>query len=115
MNKFVLFAILYIFSVFVSSVSQILLKKSANKQYKNWIEEYTNPKVIIAYTMFFGATLITVCALKYIPVSMGAVFESTGYVFVAILGRLFLNEHIVKRKILGLFIIMCGVIIFSTM
>ena len=43
---------IYIFSVFISSVSQILLKTSANKKYESRIREYLNPRVIIAYGIF---------------------------------------------------------------
>ena len=39
---------LLLFSVFISSVSQILLKKAANKTYKDHIREYINTLVIFA-------------------------------------------------------------------
>ena len=112
-NPLLVFSGIYLFSVFISSVSQILLKKSANDAHKNPIAEYLNPRVIIAYIFFFGATLVSVIAYKHVPVSLGTVFESTGYIFVTILGVVFLKERVSKRKLIGLTIILIGVVLYS--
>ncbi len=107
------YIILFICSVFISSVSQTMLKISANRQYANVVNEYMNPLVIIAYIMFFGSTIMTTFAYKYVPLSMGPVIEASGYFFVAILGYIFLKERFSKRKIIGLFVILVGIIIFN--
>ena len=52
MNEKILFCIIFIFGVFISSISQIILKKSAQKKYENKIKEYLNPRVIFAYMIF---------------------------------------------------------------
>jgi drug/metabolite transporter (DMT)-like permease len=113
MSKELIFSGIYLLSVFVSSVSQILLKKSAQENHKNKLAEYLDIRVIVAYGMFFGATLITVTALKVIPVSMGTVLESAGYIFVTILGMIFLKEKVSKRKWRGLLIIVAGILIYA--
>lgn len=113
MNKVFLFSCFYLVSVFVSSVSQILLKKSAREPHKNRIAEYLDMRVIVAYVLFFGATLITVFALKYVPVSLGTVLESAGYLFVTALGVIFLKEKLSRRKLLGLTIIIAGIAIYA--
>lgn len=107
------YIILFLSAVFISSVSQIMLKKSANKTYESKIKEYMNPWVIIAYGLFFGATLVTVLAYKYIPLSLGPILESSGYFFVTILGMFFLKEKVGKKKAMGLLIILAGIIIFN--
>ena len=107
------YIILFLTAVFISSVSQIMLKKSANKSYENAIKEYMNPWVIIAYGLFFGATLVTVIAYKFIPLSLGPILESSGYFFVTILGMIFLKEKVGKKKALGLLIILAGIIVFN--
>ena len=107
------YIVLFLAAVFVSSVSQIMLKKSANKTYESKLKEYMNPWVIISYGLFFGATLITVIAYKYIPLSLGPILESSGYFFVTILGMIFLKEKVGKKKAAGLFIILTGIIIFN--
>ena len=105
------YIILFLISVLVSSFSQVLLKSSANKAYGSKIKEYLNLKVISAYIMFFGATLITVIAYRRVPLTLGPILESVGYVFVAVLSYLFLKERISRRKCIGLAIIMIGVVV----
>lgn len=113
MNKELNYIFIFIASVLLSSVSQILLKKSANTTYSSKLKEYLNAKVIIAYIMFFISTLITIIAYKFIPLSLGPILESTGYIFVSSLGYLFLKEKINSKKLLGMGIIIVGVIVFS--
>lgn len=107
------YILLFVFSVFVSSVSQTMLKHSANKTYNNPIKEYMNPFVITAYAFFLGSTIMTTLAYKYVPLSLGPVIEASGYFFVAILGYYFLKEKITKRKLLGLLVILAGIIVFN--
>lgn len=113
MNEKILFSLIFIFGVFISSISQIILKKSADKTYDSRIKEYLNPKVIFAYTIFFAATLCSVWAYTVIPLSLGPILESAGYIFVAFLSWLFLKEKISKQKLIGLSIIIIGIIIYS--
>lgn len=100
-------------SVFISSASQIVLKKSANKIYETKLQEYLNLPVIIAYAMFFASSLLTILAYKAVPLSMGPILEATGYIWVSILGLVFLKEKIRKEKILGMAIIVFGIIVFN--
>ena len=113
MNEKFLFALIFVFGTFISSVSQIVLKKSAQKKYPNKIREYLNVPVISSYIIFFGATLCSVLAYTKIPLSLGPILESSGYFFVAILSLIFLKEKITKKKMLGLSIIIIGIIIYA--
>ena len=72
-----------------------------------------NPRVIFAYIIFFAATLCSIMAYKVIPLSLGPILESAGYIFVAFMSWLFLKEKISKQKVLGLSIIVIGIIIYS--
>ena len=108
-----LFALVYLAGVFVSAIAQILLKKSAGKTYENKIREYLNPYVIISYAIFFGATLCTIYAYKEVPLSLGPILGATEYIFVAVLSKLLLKEHISLKKFIGLSVIVAGVIIYS--
>lgn len=100
-------------SVFISSASQILLKKAANRVYANPLKEYLNPLVMGAYAMFFGSMILTMLALKYVPLSMSPILESTGYIFVSVLGYFFLKERFSRRKLAGIALILAGIAIFS--
>lgn len=102
---------IYVFSVFISSVSQIILKSSADMKYDNKLKEYLNPRVIIAYSIFFLATLVTVYAYKGIPLSVGPILETTGYLWISLLGYFILKEKISRRKLIGLVIVVAGIII----
>jgi len=113
MNDKIFYSLIFILSVLLSSISQMLLKKSAKKTYENSIKEYLNPLVLFAYSLFFTCTFITLISYKKIPLSLGPILESTGYIFVSILGSVFLNEKITKKKAIGMLIIILGVIIFS--
>lgn len=102
---------IFLFSVFISSVSQILLKVSSKEQHERLIDEYLNPKVILAYAIFFGSSLLTILAYKYVPLSLGPILESCGYVFVTILGCVCLKETIGKKKGFGMICILIGIVI----
>lgn len=108
-----LYVCIFLVSVFISSLSQIILKTSANTHYESKIREYLNFKVIVSYGIFFLSSLMTVLAYKGVPLSMGPVFEASGYVWVAILSRLILKETIKKKKIAGLILIILGIVISS--
>ena len=113
MSELLAYSLLMIISVCISSVSQIMLKLSAKKKYMSPIQEYLNPLVISAYTLFFGCTFLTMYALKVITLSMGAILEASGYIFVALLSRIFLHEKFGKQKLLGLTVILIGILIYA--
>ncbi len=113
MSELAIHLCIMVVSVFISSVSQVMLKKSAQKKYPSKIREYLNPVVIIAYALFFGCTLITMYALRVVPLSTWPVIEASGYIFVAVLSFIFLKEKLSKRQLAGMAIIVAGIIIFS--
>ena len=105
------YVLIMLTGTFIASVSQIVLKKAAEKEYPNKIAEYLNPMVMGAYIIFFGASLCSVLGYKKVPLSIGPILEATGYIWVAILGKIFLGEHISKKKALGLVVIILGIVI----
>ena len=113
MSRLQMSVCLLLFSVFISSVSQILLKKAANRTYESTIREYLNPLVIGAYGMFFCSVILTMLALRYVPLSMSPILESTGSIFVSVMGYFFLKERFTRRKLFGFALILAGVIIFN--
>lgn len=113
MNNILIGSFIFLLGVFVSSISQIILKKSSQKQYASPIKEYLNAPVIIAYCIFFSATLCSVFAFRYIPLSMGPILESSGYIFVALLSYFILKEKLNRKKILGLATIIIGILVYS--
>ena len=95
------FSCVFLGSVLISSISQIMLKKSADKTYETTLREYLNPLVIMMY------------CYKYVDVSAGPILESAGYIFVAVLGYIFLRERFSLKKIIGMAVIIAGIALFS--
>lgn len=107
------YIIIYMVSVFVASVSQVMLKKAAMKKHDNFLAEYLNPLVIFAYLLFFGTTLASVIAYKVLPISLGPVLEATSYLYVTLFGVAIFKERINRRKLLALLLIIIGIVVFA--
>lgn len=101
-----------IFSVFIASVSQILLKISARKEHSSLIREYVNAYVITGYAFLFISTIFTIIAFQGLSYKNGPLIESSGYIFVMLLSRIILKEKMTKRKIIGNLLILCGILIY---
>lgn len=107
------YIILYMVSVFIASISQVMLKKAAMRKHDSFLAEYLNPLVVFAYLLFFGTTLASVIAYKVLPISLGPVLEATSYLYVTFFGVVFFKEKINHRKLLALFLIIIGIIVFA--
>lgn len=114
MNKTTLmYSCVLLFGVFISAVSQVMLKKSALKTYDNPIREYLNPLVIIAYMIFVAATFLSIIAYRGIPLSFGPILEATSYLYVTLFGVKIFGEKINSRKIIALGIIILGILVYA--
>ena len=109
MNKYV---VLLILAVLVSSISQIILKKSASKSYNSVLKEYLNVYVITGYGLMVLSTVLVVLGLKGVPYKNEPIIESLGYLFVMILSNRFLGEKITKKKVLGNVLILVGIAVY---
>ncbi len=112
-TKLLPYILIYLLSVFLSSVSQIVLKKEAVREHKNFIREYLNAPVILSYMLFGGCTLLTLIAYRVLPMSYGSVLETAGYITVTVMGSVFLGEHVTKKKLISLAVILTGIIIYA--
>lgn len=114
MNKgIMLYCFISLVGVFLSAVSQVMLKRAAMKKYDTVLKEYLNPTVIVAYILFVGTTFLSVFAYKKIPLSIGPMLEATGYIYIMYFGNKFFNEKINKKKCMALFCIVVGIVVFS--
>lgn len=108
-----MYIVILLLGVFISSVSQVLLKKAAERQYAHWWQAYLNPSVIIAYGIFFAATFCSIFAYRGIPLSLGPVLEATSYLYVTIFGVTIFHEKLNARKLLALVLIIGGIAIYA--
>ena len=113
MSRLAKYSCILLFSVLISAISQVMLKKSALKKYESRIKEYLNPLVIFSYGLFFLCTFISMYSLKVVPLSMAPVLEATSYIYVGVLSYIFLGEKMNKRQILGMALIIIGIVIFA--
>lgn len=114
MNRTVLlYSLILLLGVFISAISQVMLKKAAQKEYKSHLREYLNPLVIIAYTLFVGCTFLSILAYKGIPLSMGPILEATSYFYVTFFGVKIFGEKLNLRKCMALGFILMGIIVYS--
>lgn len=109
----ILYACVLLAGVFVSAISQVMLKKSALKTYSSPIQEYLNPLVVVAYILFIGTTFLSILAYRGIPLSMGPVLEATSYIYVTIFGVTIFKEKINGKKLLALGLIIAGILVYS--
>ena len=107
------YVLLFLLSVFVSSCSQIALKKSANRKHESKIKEIMNPLVLGAYVCFFGASLLTVLAYRGVDLGGRRIIKKKSYIYIMILSAIFLHKKVSKRKVLGNIIIILGIIIYA--
>jgi small multidrug resistance pump len=105
------YALVFAVSVLLASFSQLLLKKSALKDYGSFWREYLNWRVILAYVLLFISLIATVFAYRGVPLSLGAVFESLGYVYILILSSIVMKERVTFQKVTGNILIVAGVLV----
>lgn len=109
------FSILCLVSVIIfTGSSQVLLKVGANKAYKKkFIVAYVNPYTFIAYSLYALTTLLTVYALKDIPLNLFYATTSLKFVLILILSKIMLQEKINSSKVFAVLLIVVGVIVFN--
>lgn len=114
MNRtMMIYSCVLLIGVFISAISQVLLKKAALKHYDSPLQEYMNPMVIFAYAMFVGTTFLSIIAYKGIPLSMGPILEATSYLYITIFGVKIFKEKLNGKKILALIFIIGGIVVYS--
>lgn len=110
MDRQAVFSLVFLSGVLVSSVSQVLLKKSTQRNGTEGLRAYLNPLSFFAYSLLAAAAAASFVCLRYIPLSRAPVLDAAGYVFVAVLSRLFFCERIAARKAAGLALILAGIL-----
>lgn len=101
-----------ILSVIVASISQVVLKTSANQEHESFLKEYLNARVICGYGLMIVSTLLTIYAYSGLEFKNGPLLESLGYPIVLVLSYLILKEKLTKRRVIGIVLILLGVLVF---
>ena len=112
-ESMLLYSGILLLGTFISSVSQVILKKAAQKTYPSRIAEYLNFPVIFAYVLFVLTTFMCIIAYRVVPLSFGPVLESTSYLYVTLFGVLIFKEKITKKKVMALVLIVAGIAVYA--
>ena len=107
-----IYLILALIGQLIASFSQILLKKSSAKKYDSIIKEYLNVLVIAGYLMLGISMVVAVVCYSGLDYMQVVVIEPIGYVIVMLLSRLFFDEKITLRKIIGIAVLLAGIFVF---
>ncbi|MFI3176765.1 MAG: multidrug ABC transporter [Eubacteriales bacterium] len=110
--NFSYYDLLAFLGVCIASVSQMLLKKSANTKYHSFLREYCNVFVIGGYGLMVVATMFGVMAYRGMDYMNGPIIESMGYILVMALSLFLFKEKITRRKLLGTACILLGIGIY---
>ena len=110
---FNVYALVMLLSSFLASVSQVMLKLSARKNYHSWLTEYINPLVIISYLILLLTMVMNIYAYSGIDYKLGPILTTASYVFVVILGTCVLKENLNRKKMIGVFLIIVGILVFN--
>ena len=106
------FFLLMILAELIASTSQILLKKSAEKEYPSFIREYLNVLVMGGYGMLMISMIISIFCYDGLGYMGVVVMEPLGYIIVMFLSRLVFKEKFTIRKLIGMVLILGGIAVF---
>ena len=112
-DKVFFYASFILIGTFICLIAQVLLKKAAIQEHCSKKDEYFNKYVVVAYSIFILATFFSIYAYRGIPLSMGAVLESTSYLYITLFGAYFFKERITLQKIVALVLIIVGIVVYS--
>lgn len=113
MEGLTFYYIIVVLGIFACACSQLLLKKSADKEHRGLIREMLTWRVLVAYAIFFGSLLINITAMsKGVNLKELPILESLGYIFVPVLSCLVLKEKLTRPVIVSMCLIIAGVVIF---
>lgn len=109
----IIYASAILLGTFISSVTQVVLKKESSKKKNNIFLEYLNAPVIISYTIFALTTLLSVFAYRGIPLSAGPILEATSYFYITFFGVKVFKEKLTLKKCISLGLIICGIFVYA--
>lgn len=112
-----IFSLILVFlAVLLTGISQILLKIGSAHQGKrkdSVLAAYLNLPTLFAYGLLLLVTVISVLAMKEIPLKMFYAIASLNFVVVVSMSWGVLKEEVNKKMIVGIVMIVLGVAVFN--
>lgn len=100
-------------TTFFTAISQVLMKQSAQQDHKNWIREYLNWRVILAYSIAVGVLLVNTYAYTEVEIKYASIIDAFSYVNVMLFSYILLKEKFTGKQLLGNLIIIAGILIYT--
>jgi drug/metabolite transporter (DMT)-like permease len=110
MNNYYLAAFM---GVFLTAISQLLMKQGARKARKGALRLYLNVYMLTAYFTLVVVTLLNLYAYREIPLKVGLMLAPLALIFIGVLSSWLLEERLTRMQILGAFVILIGVTVFN--
>ena len=105
--------VIYAVGVLIAAISQVLLKKAADKkQDAGFFAKFLNVRVILAYGLLFVSLFVNTIALRHMQLKYVPCMTAAGFIYILILSRIFLKEKLTWKKLLGNALIVGGILLF---
>ena len=89
------------------------MKQSAQIEHKNWIYEYLNWRVILAYGIAFSVLMVNTYAYTEVEIKYASIIDTFSYVNVMVFSYLILKEQFTRTQLIGNLIIIAGILVYT--
>jgi len=101
-------------AVMLTGISQTLLKVGASNVRSNrFLDSYLNRPTITAYGLILLVTVLSVYALRDLPLKVFYSLTALNFIVVLGLSAVFLSEEVSRDKMVAISLIVLGVVIFN--
>lgn len=111
LNKYMLF---FVLSAVAAAASQGLLKAASNKSKGEnvpFLRSLLDWRVLLAYAMLFGTTLLNMMGYRENPLSVGTFITTLSYIFVGIISVVIFKEKMSGRMLIAYGLIVTGIVV----
>jgi len=106
-------AFLFALGVLISGAVQVMLKRNAARPYTG-VRIILNGVFILSNLIYFAVFAGSVLLMRYLSLTAATLLNALSYLFVPVLSRAFLKEHISKRTVAGIGLIILGLIVYAS-
>jgi uncharacterized membrane protein len=111
MNAVTIFCMIGI--TLIGAFGSFFLKQGSNRL-ENTLQSFiTNKNLMVGIGLYVLSTGLYIVLLKKVDLSLLYPLTSLSYVWVIILSKIMLKEHVGKHKLAGTALIICGIIILA--
>jgi small multidrug resistance pump len=107
-----IYYILTLVIVILTSVAHLFLKKGSVVAVESNRKMYLHPLSLTSYLIFAIAALLSIFAMKGLDLKVFFALTSLTYICIPVLSFVFLKESVTRNKLMGIVIITLGVVIF---